>query len=89
MKKKENTNTSKNLNEQSITPKQGKPLQQIIPNNFPHTRQMNLVFNYQNFKVKKGRDYIPPYEPFEIFPLWPEEEEVEVTQNNKLITNKK
>ena len=58
--------------------KAGRSLKDIIPTNFHNHRIMNRLFNYESYMVKKGRDYVPSYEPFEIFPEWPPEEEVEV-----------
>jgi hypothetical protein len=72
--------SSSNLHEIYFNLKKGKPLDKIIPNNLPNIRQMNEVFNYKNFSTIKERDYSPPYEPFRIFPIWPNEDEVEVNK---------
>ena len=53
-------------------------MQKIIPNNLTNYHKINPLFNNENFMVKKGRDYEPPYEPFNLFPPWPKKEEIEV-----------
>ena len=80
MKKKEipKKNSISNNDTYLLTFKKGKPIEQIIPNNFLTPRQMNSIFNYKDFIINKERDYTPPYEPFDIFPTWPKEEEIEV-----------
>ena len=65
----------------SLNFKIGKPIKEIIPNTFPNHRIMNSFYNTDNFIVKKQRDYKPPYEPYELFPEWPLEEEIEVFLN--------
>ena len=42
------------------------------------TKNLPIKPNYKNFFINKAREYTPPYEPFEIFPTWPKEEEIEV-----------
>lgn len=83
MKSKANitNNISANNNNKTYTLniKSGKNLKEIIPPNFAsNQRILNLILNDENFTIKKHRDYIPPYEPYDIFPEWPSEEEVEV-----------
>ena len=56
----------------------GKPLKEIIPSIYNNYRIMNTLHNYENFVVKKLRDYTPPYEPYQIFPEWPLEDEIKV-----------
>ncbi len=58
--------------------KSGRSLKEIIPASFQNHRIMTPLFNYDNFKIKKERDYSPPYDPFDIFPEWPSEDEVQV-----------
>ena len=64
----------------NLTPiiKIGKPLKEIIPSIYNNYRIMNTLHNYENFVVKKLRDYTPPYEPYQIFPEWPLEDEIKV-----------
>ena len=81
--KKRNKNKNKQHSEENkskvtLTLKQGKPLQKIIPNNFTTYQKLNPLFNSENFMIKKGKDYEPPYEPFNLFPPLPKKEEVEV-----------
>lgn len=58
--------------------KTGKNLKDFIPHNLASIRVNNPIIKNENFSIKKQRDYLPPYEPNEIFPEWPSEEEVEV-----------
>ncbi len=76
--KNKNTNVNNNSSKSFHHFKNGKILKEFIPSSFQNYRIMNPLYNYEDFTIKKSRDYIPPFEPFDIFPEWPSEEEVEV-----------
>jgi len=85
MKKSQNQNQNNKQNPNnnqkpvlSLNYKNGRNLKEIIPPIYQNIRIMNPLYNYENFSIKKPRNYVPPYVPFEVFPEWPSEIDVEV-----------
>lgn len=58
--------------------KNGKALKDIIPPIYSEFRKLNPLLNDDNFSVKKTRKTIEIFKPYEIFPEWPSDEEVNV-----------